>query len=157
VPAPTDTPTPGVTISEAGIVDELREVHVEPPAGEPRETAARVEGQAQAPPRVGVRTHERTLEHSTLVREVEPAPQAKKAPALAAPRIVAQPPSLASRRATPRAEAPRIEVRIGQVEVRRPEPFPDPVEPQAPMAAPPAVASFGQLAASRRFVDRRWS
>jgi hypothetical protein len=53
---------------------------------------------------------------------------------------------------------PRIEVRIGRVEVRRPAP-PEPVEwpAPAPAAVERAAGGFGELAATRRYVDRRWS
>jgi hypothetical protein len=57
-----------------------------------------------------------------------------------------------------RERAPRIEVRIGRVEIRRPSP-PDRVEwpAPAPVAGAPVVTGFGELAAARRYVDRRWS
>ena len=67
------------------------------------------------------------------------------------------PDSLASpRRITaPSERAPRIEVHIGRVEVRRAAEA-EPMEWQAPAVQQPSVASFGHLAASRRYVDRGW-
>jgi hypothetical protein len=53
-------------------------------------------------------------------------------------------------------QAPRIEVRIGRVEVRRP-PGPEPVQWPAPVAQERAASSFDRLAVARRYVDRRWS
>lgn len=53
-------------------------------------------------------------------------------------------------------QAPRIEVRIGRVEVRRP-PEPEPVQWPAPVAQERVGSSFDRLAVARRYVDRRWS
>jgi hypothetical protein len=51
--------------------------------------------------------------------------------------------------------APRIEVRIGRVEVRRP---PEPEQWPAADSQPSAAASgFDRLAAARRYLDRGWS
>jgi hypothetical protein len=57
----------------------------------------------------------------------------------------------------PAHEASRIEVRIGRVEIRRPAP-PDPFEwPLAPAADGRSHGGFDDLAATRRYIDRRWS
>jgi hypothetical protein len=74
--------------------------------------------------------------------------------------LVPRPDVGAARRASVQAETrtragpPRIEVRIGRIEVRPPEPaWPEP--PPAHSPAPPS--DFGELAASRHYVDRLWS
>lgn len=51
---------------------------------------------------------------------------------------------------------PRIEVRIGRVEVRPPRPAPPPAPAQRAPSAPPRDP-FAGLAAARRYVDRAWS
>jgi hypothetical protein len=144
-----------VRVTPSRAVRELHEVHVERPAHEPREPVA---GEAPAPateqPRTEIRTHERTVERSLAPREVEQA-QPAKAAALATPREKRQPVPVGTQDQTPAPEPPRIEVRIGRVEVR-PPPEPETVEWPAP-AARPAARGFGELAASRRYVDRRWS
>ncbi len=153
---PLPAPTPEITLPPSRAGRELREIQIERPMREPRTPDAPTEAPAGEPPRTELPTHERTLERSTVRREVEPA-QPAQAPALAAARIAHVPVPAASRNRAPQQQAPRIEVRIGRVEVRR-APAPEPVEWQAPPAAdPPAATGFGELAASRRYVDRRWS
>ena len=65
---------------------------------------------------------------------------------------------LPARRSPPAAadRAPRIEVRIGRVEVRRP-PEPEAVQWPAPAPQQNGASGFDGLAAARRYVDRRWS
>jgi hypothetical protein len=65
-----------------------------------------------------------------------------------------QSPKNATRSIRPKAEPP-IEVHIGRIEVTRPWP-PSPAEPPGRKPAPQRRASrgFGELAASRRYVDR---
>jgi hypothetical protein len=58
--------------------------------------------------------------------------------------------------ATPPRQAPRIEVRIGRVEVRKP-PGGDPVQGPAPATQERVASGFDRLAAARRYVDRQWS
>ena len=91
-------------------------------------------------------------------------PAARAEPVAVEP-VVAQPRAAASALPQPQAvahsareQAPRIEVRIGRVEVRRPSP-PEPVEwpAPAPAAVEQAASGFAELAAARRYVDRRWS
>jgi hypothetical protein len=56
-----------------------------------------------------------------------------------------------------RQPTPRIEVRIGRVEVRRP-PEPEPAQWSTSVPQPTAsAAEFDRLAAARRYVNRRWS
>ena len=52
-----------------------------------------------------------------------------------------------------RAE-PRVEVRIGRVEVRRAPPPPPAHAPARAAPTPPARRGFDDLAAARRYVDR---
>ena len=113
------------------------------------ETAA-----APEPLRTEIRTHEPTLDRSVVRYDVEP-PEPARAPARVTPRSPRDRAPTARRVPAQPQQPPRIEVRIGRVEVRQPLP-PDPVEWPAP-AAPPAATGFGELAASRRYVDRRWS
>jgi hypothetical protein len=47
------------------------------------------------------------------------------------------------------SEEPRIEVRIGRIELRT-------APPQAPVPAPPARRGFEEFAAKRRYQDRKW-
>jgi len=65
---------------------------------------------------------------------------------------------LPARRSPPVAadRAPRIEVRIGRVEVRRP-PEPEAVQWPAPAPQQNGASGFDGLAAAPHYVDRRWS
>jgi hypothetical protein len=157
--APANTPEKSVFVRPSRPLRELREVHVELPAREPGEPVALIEAPTEAneqPPPREIRTHERIVEQSTIRHEVEQAEPAK-ARALATPRVVRGPTPVGRRTRPSVRESPRIEVRIGRVEVRRPH-VPDPLERPAPAAAPSATSGgFGELAAARRYVDRGWS
>jgi hypothetical protein len=153
---PPADPSERRAVTQSPALTALREIQIEqPPPESLPERARAVEARANGPLKTEIRTHELTLERSTVQHEVEPA-QPPTAPALAAPRLSTVHVPVASRDREPRRQDPRIEVRIGRVEVRRTSP-PEPIEWQAPAATPPAVTSFGALAASRRYVDRRWS
>jgi hypothetical protein len=109
----------------------------------------------RAPPKAAVPAAEPPLEHGQ--RTFEPVSTSS----LEAPlQLLPRPELRAARRARsqpeirPRAAPPRIEVRIGRIEVRRPEPaWPEP----APAHVPTPPPGFGELAASRHYVDRLWS
>ncbi len=87
----------------------------------------------------------------------DPQPRSRAAARIVAARPVAvELPRSRAAAAAPH-EAPRIEVRIGRVEIHRPAP-PDPFEwPVAPAADERPHNGFDDLAATRRYVDRRWS
>jgi hypothetical protein len=150
--APADTPERSVTARHSPAGTELRKVRLERP--EPREPFEAIEASVAETPQIRKDEHT-TLEHSTVGREAERGRPAT-APVLAAPRVERQPVPVAPRDGTSVREPPRIEVRIGRVEVRRPH-EPDPVEWPAPAPVQPAATGFGELAASRRYVDRSWS
>jgi hypothetical protein len=85
-------------------------------------------------------------EASTLV-ELRPRPTLAPGPL----------PAVASARASEPERPPRVEVRIGRVEVRPPRPVP-PAPAGPPRSRPtPAPDPFARLAAARRYVDRVWS
>lgn len=87
---------------------------------------------------------------------LEAKPRGRAATSVAVPHLAARklPPSGTS--AAPPERTPRIEVRIGRVEIRRPQ-VPDPVQRPGPVVEERSPASFGELAAARRYVDRGWS
>jgi hypothetical protein len=157
-----ETPQPSIAQPKPEIAS-LPTARVESPVREPQpEPVDRIEAPAPEPHRVETRVHERTVERSPARLAVEPTrPTPPKAPTVAAARVARDPVPLARRDRASAQESARIEVRIGRVEVRRPS-APDPIEWPPPAADAPPVAGvggtgFGELAASRRYVDRRWS
>lgn len=141
--------------------------HTTPPRADPAEAArGAVPASTPRPPApagAALQTRERPSEHRPVDPPVRPAAHtsstvgrvAHATPAAAprprfAPRVLPASPRPAA------APAPRIEVRIGRVEVRAPRPEPPPVPRTVRATAPPQTAprGFGELAAMRRHLDR---
>ena len=66
-------------------------------------------------------------------------------------------PPVASARASEPERPPRVEVRIGRVEVRPPRPAPPAPSGSTRSRPAPATDPFARMAAARRYVDRVWS
>jgi hypothetical protein len=87
---------------------------------------------------------------------LNPVPE-RRVPALVGPRPDPPAPAGDGAAAPALERSPRIEVRIGRVEVRAPHPPEAAPERVAVAGAQPPAAPFADLAAARRYVDRRWS
>lgn len=158
--APTDAPSPvagGPAVRSHAHGEDRPPAAVPPVAAERKPVEARavpsVPPESDAVARVDIRAEQASTPRSEAPVTAAPVVALSRP---AAPDVLRAPRPQGS--GVPRERPPRIEVRIGRVEIRRPAPL-EPVEwpAVAPAPAEQAAGGFGELAAARRYLDRRWS
>jgi hypothetical protein len=146
---PSAAPPPPASAPRGGSVQPIAtpaSVRSPPAAALPRAEARGKEGRPRA--------HESPPRRSGDAAEHAPMPALEPRLLVPRPDMRAAPRTFPRVETRPRPAPPQIEVRIGRIDVRRPEPH----RPEPPPAEqPPAEVSFARLAAARHYVDRLWS